>query len=187
MGKGLSMNGSSFGEPEELYLTGSPVVVPITPPPAPMQVAQPDYGILSKGLELAQLTFPGLSMADQTSWLLYENTAQLNTMPNGHFNIRLTTNPQYGPSVFELLKGQYSLKKHERFGRRTHLLHTNTGVPRDGTTHKVILNLFMIDLQKAVLYRDLATEMRNKDGTEYLQFDPFTPGVERFSERLRIR
>ena len=182
MGKGFTMTQSSYGEPDD-YRASLPAVIPAQPPAIPDY----DFSMLSKGLELAQLTFPQLGMNDQTSWLLYENTTQLNSMPNGHFNIRLTTNPQYGPSVFELLSGQYSLKKHERFGQRTHLLHTNTGYPRDGTTVKVILNLFLIDLRKAVLYRNLATEMRNKDGTEYLQFDPFTPGVERFSERLRIR
>jgi hypothetical protein len=54
-----------------------------------------------------------------------------------------------------------------------------------GVREEQIIQLFMVDLRRARMRLNLARKKLNSKAEEYYEFDPLTPGVDLFAERLR--
>lgn len=126
-------------------------------------------------LKVARMTYPVLTVEDQGSWLGVERVKVKHRMLQGYFTFRLITN-RHGPSLDE----------HIERGR-SHVLASMvmdvTITP--GVREEQIIQLFMVDLRRARMRLNLAKKKCNSKGEEYWEFDPLTPGVDLFAERLR--
>ena len=126
-------------------------------------------------LKLARMTYPTLTIDDQGSWLGLERVRYRPPMMQGYFTFRLVSN-KFGPS----------LQDHVERGR-SHVLSSMTMNAREGGKDvEKIISLFLVDLRKAILRFDMGRKKLNTYGEEYVQFDPLTPGVHLFAERLRL-
>jgi hypothetical protein len=127
-------------------------------------------------LKIARLTYPQLTLSDQGTWLGLESVNYQSGLLQGYFTFRLVSN-KFGPSLDEhIAKGHSHVLASMKVGETI----------RGGRTMEKILMLFLVDVRKASMRRELATLKRNKQNEEYLLFDCMTRGVDLFAERLRI-
>ena len=127
-------------------------------------------------LKVARMTYPELPSDAQGTWLGLERVKYKPPLLQGYFTFRVVTN-KFGPSLLG----------HIELGRSHVLASMTIDATVGGKREPKIIQLFLVDLRKAVMRLDLARRKCNTHGEEYYQFDSMTPGVDLFAERLRIQ
>lgn len=123
-------------------------------------------------LKLARRTYPMLTVQDQETWLGLERVSYYPGFMHGYFTFRVVSN-KFGPNI----EGHLARGK-------THVLAPMVARKAHGG-EDMIVTMFLVDLRKALLRKDLAELRRNRQLEEYLLFESVTPGVDLIAEKLK--
>lgn len=127
---------------------------------------------------LAQKSYT-FTFKDQSTWLCSEHGTAMPDYAQGHFTIRLNDSPLSNNN--KIWKCPNTLLPQ---GVTHMLFHVCDCLPGEDSGR--ILQVFLVDLRKAMLHLSLGKRQINKrDNVVYQLFDPLDAGVEKFCERLR--